>query len=250
MDRDENKKLEDLVTELVPSVEEPIQEGLPEPATPEQIEEAEGLLKQAQLAKIRGQGSVAERILKEAAEKAPGSAAVQAALGDQLWERSQFSRARAAYKTAHLLEPKNVLYETKWAESLVGSSRDPSSLQLGLAESYASAKTATVLSVFVPGLGQLVTGKRTQGIVMLCIWIAGWLYLIPNMLSRLPSAVGPDGARINEFSPLTMLTIGALALTWIWSATSASSFAKGQARMVGQKKIERPTPPGEGNFEL
>jgi hypothetical protein len=250
MDRDENKRLEDLVAELVPTSEEPDKEGLPEPATPEQVEEAEGLLKQAQLAKIRGQGSVAERLLKEAAERAPGSAAVQAALGDQLWERSQFSRARAAYKMAHMLEPKNVLYETKWAESLVGSSRDPSSLQGDLADSYASAKTATVLSVFVPGLGQIVTGKRTQGIVMLCIWIAGWLYLVPNALSRLPSAVGPQGARIGEFSPLTMFTIAVLAMTWIWSATSASSFAKGQARLGGAKKIDRPTPPGEGNFEL
>ena len=250
MDRDETKKLEALAEELAPTGDASETGSLPEPATPEQIEEAERLLKQAQLAKIRGQGSVAERILKEAAEKAPGSAAVQAALGDQLWERSQFTKARAAYKMAHLLEPKNVAYETKWAESLVGSMGDPLATQMSLAESYASAKTATLLSVFFPGLGQLVLGQRGSGIVMLVLWIGGWLLFIRSTFDRLPDAVGPGGARVTEFGTVSTVSLAVLVLTWIWSVSAASSKAKGEKVLSVSRKVEHPKPPGEGDFEL
>ncbi|HXH60637.1 MAG TPA: hypothetical protein VNI20_04700 [Fimbriimonadaceae bacterium] len=146
-----------------PEPEQPKPEKAPEPElppkpTPEQLEEADRLIQEASLARIRGQGSVAERLLKQASEVAPGSAALQVALGDELWKRSQYSKARDAYRMAHRIEPNNIAYETKWAESIVGSAGDPLSLT-SLSETYANAKAAAVLSFFIPGLGQIVSNK-------------------------------------------------------------------------------------------
>lgn len=249
MDHDETKKLEELAAELVdtPPEEEVDEKDLPEEPTPEAMEKAEQLLQQASLAKIRGQGSVAERLLKEAAEVAEGSASVQAALGDQLWERSQFSKARSAYKMAHQLEPKNLAYETKWAESLVGAG-DPLSLQRGMSESYASAKTASMLSVMCPGLGQLVKGDTSRGVVMISLWIGGWVWalLTPNGLKGIPAAVGISISGAEDFNATVLVPIACIVFTWIWSVTSASSHAKTHKA----KEVDRPAPPGEGDFEI
>jgi hypothetical protein len=247
VDHEEQERLKNLAEELAPAPKEPGEQELPEPSSPEQIEAAEKLIQQAQLARIRGQGSVAERFLKEASEVAPGSAAVRAALGDQLWERSQFSRARAEYKMAHLLEPDNVVYETKWAESLVGSMGDPLSRQ---EETYASAKSALLLSALFPGLGQVVSGQRVTGIIMLVLWIGGWIVVIPSALGRLPSAVGQGGTQIGQFGTGPMLALAVLLITWIWSVSSANAKVKNSKMAQALGKIERPTPPGEGNFEL
>jgi hypothetical protein len=248
VDHEETERLKELTEELAPAPEEDEGETkLPEPATPQEIEAAEKLIQQAQLAKIRGQGQVAERLLKEATEVAPGAAAVHAALGDQLWERSQFSRARAEYKLAHLLEPNNVALETKWAESLVGSMGNPLANQ---AETYASAKSAMMLSAFFPGLGQIVSGELVKGIVMLVLWIGGWVVVIPAALSRLPTAVGRQGTHITEFGSLAMTAVVVLVITWAWSVLSANSKIKESRMMQVMGKVERPTPPGEGNFEL
>lgn len=251
MDNEENKRLEELAEELAPAPVEEEEEDdgeLPEEATPEQIEEAERLLQQASLAKIRGQGSVAERFLKEATEAAPGSAVVQAALGDQLWERSQFSRARKAYQRAHELEPKNAAYETKWAESLVGSMGDPLSFQGDMEEVYASAKVATFLSIVLPGLGQVVMGEKKTGVLMMVLYSGGWLWasLVPHGLSGIPTALGVQGTLVEAFNASVLLPLAIVIVTWLWAVLSANTKVKTQSK----RKIDRPAPPGKGDFEM
>ncbi|MCH7945380.1 MAG: hypothetical protein IIC73_05115 [Armatimonadetes bacterium] len=229
------------------SEEEPAKEApeLPEKPSEQDLEEAERLLQQASLAKIRGHGSVAERLTDEAAEKAPGSAAVQAALGDLLWGRKQYKKARDKYHTAHLLEPDNSGYETKWAESLLGSAGDPESRGKSRAEVYASAKTGAVLSFIVPGLGQIVMGEVGTGITMMVIWAGGWTWalLVPAGLSGLPHAFGLN-AKVDTFNAMVLIPIAIVTVTWLWSLTSAGS----RAKSFQPKDIERPEPPGEGEF--
>jgi hypothetical protein len=192
---------------------------------------------------------VAERILKEAAEAAPGSAAVQAALGDELWQRSQYAKARDCYKLAHRLEPENPTYETKWAEAIVGSSGDPLSLTNGLAESYASAKTAGCLSMLLPGLGQLVIGESTKGIALMVVYVLAWVWAIftPNGLSGFPALFGyARESNVKEFNFMVFLPLFVVVCTWIAAISSINVHAK----RLEPKKVERPKPPGEGNFEL
>ena len=197
------------------------------------------------MAKIRGSDSLAERLTDEAAEKAPGSAAVQAALGDVLWGRKQYRKARDKYHIAHLLEPDNAGYETKWAESLLGSAGDPGSGGKSRAEVYASAKTGAVLSFIVPGLGQIVVGEVGTGITMMALWGGGWTWalLVPNGLSGLPHAFGLN-AQVDSFNATVLIPIAIVAVTWLWSLTSAGS----RAKSFQPKDVERPVPPGEGEF--
>ncbi len=235
--------------EEITKPEEPKEPELPPKATPEQIAEAERLLQQASLARIRGQGSVAERILKEAADAAPGAAAVQAALGDELWKRSQFAKARDCYKLAHRLEPENVSYETKWAESLVGSMGDPLSMTSGLAESYASAKSAGCMSMLLPGLGQIVLGETRKGVVLMVVYIVAWVWalLIPNGLSGLPILFGyGDKVLVKEFNSIVFLPLFIALVTWIAAISSINV----RTKSLAPKQIERPKPPGDGDFEL
>ena len=214
---------------------------LPKKPSEEALAEAERLLQEASLAKIRGNGSVAERLTDEAAEKAPGAAAVQAALGDILWDRQQYSKARDRYHIAHLLEPSNAGYETRWAESFTSLAGGPS----GGTASYASAKTGAVLSFMVPGLGQIVLGEVRLGLTMLGLWAGGWTwaFFVPNGLSGLPHAFGFN-AKVDTFNAIVLLPLAIATLAWLWSLTSAGSRAKAFKR----KSIERPIPPGEGDF--
>lgn len=220
---------------------------LPPKPTPEQVEEAERLLQQASLAKIRGQGQAAEQMLKEASEAAPGLASVHVALGDELWRRSQFSRARESYRLAHRLEPDNVAYETKWAESLVGSSGDPLAMAQGLSDSYASAKTAGCLSMLLPGLGQVVLEERRQGFTMILLWAGAltWTALTPNGLRGIPSLLGFK-SQVESFNALVLVPMALAAFTWLWAVTSCSV----RAKTMGPRTIDRPKPPGEGGFEI
>jgi tetratricopeptide (TPR) repeat protein len=222
---------------------------LPPPPTPEQLTEAERLLQQASLARIRQQGSVAEKFLKEAAEAAPGSAAVQAALGDELWRRSQFSKAREAYKMAHRIEPLNAAYETKWAESIVGSGGDPLAQISGLGDSYASAKSAGCLSMILPGLGQIVMGDKNKGIALIVVYVVAWTWAVftPNGLAGIPAAIGfRQEVHVKEFNALVLLPLAVVAVTWLSAVLSLSS----QMKVKAPRNIERPKPPGEGDFEL
>jgi tetratricopeptide (TPR) repeat protein len=222
---------------------------LPPPPTPEQLAEAERLLQQASLARIRQQGSVAEKFLKEAAEAAPGSAAVQAALGDELWRRSQFSKAREAYKMAHRIEPLNPAYETKWAESIVGSSGDPLAQLSALGDSYASAKSAGCLSMILPGLGQIVMGEKSKGIAMIVVYFVAWTWAVftPDGLDGIPAAIGfSQKVQVKEFNALVLLPLAVVAVTWLTAVLSLSAKMKDKT----PRSTDRPKPPGEGNFEL
>jgi hypothetical protein len=228
--------------------ETPAPERPPKP-TPEQVEEVERLLQQASLARIRNQNAVAERLLQEASELAPGSAAVQAAIGDELWKRGQFSKARDCYKLAHEIEPETAVYETKWAEAIVGSAGDPLALSSGLADSYASAKSAGCLSMLLPGLGQTVLGDTKRGVVMMVVYVLAWVWalLTPNGLSGFPSLLGyGDRVMVKEFNAMVLLPLFIAIATWLTAISSINV----QAKRLAPKKIERPTPPGEGGFEL
>lgn len=238
----------DIDEPIGPESEEEVAEEapeLPEKPSDQELEEAERLLQQASLAKIRGSDSLAERLTDEAAEKAPGSAAVQAALGDVLWGRKQYKKARDKYRTAHQLEPDNASYETQWAESLLGSAGDPENRGKSRAEVYASAKTGAVLSFIVPGLGQIVMGEVGTGTAMIVLWAGGWTWalLVPNGLSGLPHVFGLN-AQVDTFNAMVLVPIAIVTVTWLWSLTSAGS----RAKSFQPKDIERPVPPGEGDF--
>ena len=67
--------------EAEPAPEAGIEPGPLEPSTPEEVEKAEQLIRQARLATMRKQSSVARKLLDEAIETAPRSVPVLEAIG-------------------------------------------------------------------------------------------------------------------------------------------------------------------------
>lgn len=219
---------------------------LPDPPSDEALEKAERLLQESSLARIRGQNVAAERLLSEATELAPGSALVQAAIGDDFLARKQYGQARRAFYLAHKLEPEDTAYETKYAESILGGGAMSSlGIENSMSEQYASAKTAVILSILFCGLGQVVCGKRSQGFTFMGIWLSGvaWLSLAVDGFGRL---LGLAGIGNTPGDSLMLVPFGMIAVPWILSIAMAGNEAKGSAK----KTVDRPLPPGDGDFEI
>ncbi len=225
------------------------EEAQPVVSTPEQIEEAEGLIRQAQISKMRGQNLEADRLLKQAAEIAPGSVAVLEAVGDDLMARKQSRKARDVYAQALKIDPTNASVERKFAECILATSTAFDPMNPGSAvsnDSLANAKTAGCLSLMIPGLGQIVTGKVQRGVIMLSIVVVGWLcaLLIPDGIKGLMKMVGLTKEQA-EFNALVMLPLGAAACAHLWSVMDMVT----QAKLTPKKHVDRPRPPVDMPFE-
>ncbi|MBI3721152.1 MAG: hypothetical protein HY248_01245, partial [Fimbriimonas ginsengisoli] len=145
----------------------------PSPSTAEQLLEADGLLRQARVAKMRGQNEQAAALLQQAADTAPGAAAVLEAVGDEFAERRRWGEARSAYLRAHRADPLNPAIERKYAQTILRTTAGftvEQALGGGLdspfvdpSDAAANAKWAAVLSFFVPGAGHFALGETVTG---------------------------------------------------------------------------------------
>lgn len=180
---------------LVPKKEEvaeiEVQEEPAEPPTPAQLAEADKLVIQARVEKMRGNAAKSTEYLKQAAAAAPGSKAVLEALGDDLAERKQFKAAMNAYQRAFRLDPKNVGVEEKLANvaltmGSLGSLEDQMRRNLSdspfltEADAYARLPAAVFLSALVPGVGHLVLGRTSQGLMILAGWVASLIWFLSH----------------------------------------------------------------------
>jgi len=227
---------------VTPEDSEPeVQESF-EADPPEKVAEAENLLRQANLAKVRNQGAVADRLLKEAAEIAPNSAPVLEAIGDDFAARNQFRRAKEMYAKAHKIEPNNPVIENKYAETVlrVDLHIDPLSFEANTT-TFASGKSAAILSFIVPGMGQIVLEKYVIGGIMFTMWLGGLIgfYTLPGGIKGLLNSLfSPSGG---EIVPITFLFLAMVVFSWLWSVSSISAATKKMA----PRKIDRPLPPSE-----
>ncbi|MCU0317420.1 MAG: tetratricopeptide repeat protein [Fimbriimonadaceae bacterium] len=222
----------------------------PPPATPAQVEQAEKLLRDAQIAKMRGQNSVADKLLQEAAQVAPGSAAVMEAIGDDLVKRGQWRKAKDAYAQAHKIDPSNAAIERKFGEMVlkVDMSIDPFTLNQADAGTMATTKTALLLNVFFPGAGHLFLLERPlAGGIALASWAIGmaWLFFSPGTFSNLMSLFGFPGTS-GPFQPLNLLPVLLIIAPFLYCLSTSAAEAKRWS--VG--KIEKPVPPDNRDFEI
>lgn len=223
---------------------------LPEPPTPEQEARAEQLVRDSSFARVKGKHQDARKLLEEAAAAAPGSAAVQEALGDNWRALGALGKARDCYRLAMRLKPGNVPAERKYAECILGIANveDPAIL---LADerppnaNYASSKAAVVLSVFLPGLGHVVVGSVGRGALYITLWVLSWLMMLalPNGLSGLGNALrgGTDPVNGWVFPPLLVALI-------VFFASVGEMLAL--SKRFEAKKVDRPVPPVDKPFEL
>lgn len=220
------------------------------PPTPEQIAEAENLLRQAHLAKVRGQTSVARKLMEEAAQVAPGSAPVLEALGDEEMSHRAYSKAVKCYEAAMEADPGNVAIERKHGDAVFLVAQASAMFDLSAstyADSMASPKVAVILSLCIPGLGQMVTGRLTTGIVMLAGVVLGWLvaFLIPQGMAGFAGLFGTRSS-VSEFNGVVLLPLAVAIVFHFWSVIDAA----GRVDKGRHQKIDRPKPPVDKPFEL
>ena len=226
-------------------------ELLPEKPTPEQLHAADGLIRQARVEKMRGNVQRSTELLKEAVEAAPTAPAVLEALGDDLMERKQRKEALNAYKRAVKLDPTNVGLERKYAELVLGSSISMSfdeamradwseSPLLSSNDHVASGPAATLLSIFLPGLGHIVLGRTATGVAILCAWIASflWLTLMKKDLAEFGAKLY---GRASGAQPNYLVLIPLILLVGIFIGTINS--LRVPKKLGGRGKVDRPTPP-------
>lgn len=256
-----------LKEQLSPRDDAPEAEAEPEPEVvepeplpdPEKVAEAEDLVRRAMLAKRRSQKDEAAALFKQAEAVAPNAPAVLEAVGDDLVERGQIKAAIETYARAIKYSPSNVGLERKHANlvlRLTGAATIEQQLRGGLSEaapdSVASGKVAVFLSVFVPGLGQMVTNRLNLGITMLALWVVAWIPALTirdskgvRAISNLPDLISGRGA---DVSALVMVGLGVALITHFASVAEAAT--KVPKKSSGPKPmIERPRPPVDLPFE-
>ncbi len=225
---------------------------LPDPPTLQQAEKAEQLIRQAQIAKRRGETALAGKLLDEALLVSPGSSSVNEAIGDDLLDRKQVKAAKEAFALAYKIDARNVSAERKYCECVLRLAAivDPFALAgSGGSSSAATGKSAFLLSLFIPGLGQMITDQVAKGSVMLGGWVVGWIWalLIPDgvrgLLAQIGIRTGKNGAELNGW---VLVPLAISAAFHLWSLYDAAAQAGTHKRV----KIDHPVPPVDKSFEL
>lgn len=208
--------------------------------TPEQVQKADSLLQRYKLEKTRQNHEMAARYLAEAKAEAPNYTYVVECEGDELVQSGKRKDAIVVYKRAFKLDSKNVSAEKKHADLVFSQNAAAVSLTMSNAEAVASAKTATILSVMIPGLGQVVTGNYVKGGILAAVWVMSlaWMLSMPNGLRSLPGALA---GRESNLNPLLFVGLGLAFVVWLGSVIDMQSTSKAYER--NRKHKAPPKPP-------
>jgi tetratricopeptide (TPR) repeat protein len=210
------------------------------PDDPDKVEQAERTLREANLARVRGQNLVADRLLKEAAEVAPNTASVLEAIGDSQVANGRYRDAKLTFARAHKIDPSNKSIENKYGEMVlkVDLHIDPFA-HADTFDGYASPKIAVILSLICPGLGQFAVERYVKGGIMLTIYAISWVMmgLLPGGFKSVFAFMTGKGS----FDPLGGLLLLIALGDLVWSIADLSSL-----KNKAPKKIERPLPPMDG----
>lgn len=227
-------------------------EDLP-PPTPQQLQEADALIRQARVEKMRNNSQKATDLLKQAVAAAPSAPSVLEALGDDLMERKQVKAAKDAYQKAFKLNPKNVGVEEKLASAALtigtlGSLEDQMRNHLGSgldSEAMARIPYAALLSAILPGSGHIVLGKNGTGIPILVAWLVSVIWFLTHWfdfvkwLSVLKG--GHEQPNAIVFVPLVLMAV-------IYVSTLGSLKGLG-GKGVKRKDVVHPKPPVDLPFD-
>ncbi len=223
------------------------------PATPEQARQADNLIRQSRVEKMRGNSAKALTLMREAAALAPTSPTVLEALGDDLVERRQYKDAMATFKRALQFSPRNVSIETKLAQAalkLSGMGSIEQQLRMGdsafisRSDAVASLRSARFFNALVPGVGHMVLGRTGTGVAILIGWTLciGIVAAMQNDVKSILRMAAPQHAQPNL---IVLLPLFLAILIWI----SAQAALGVEDRPSTRTKVDRPKPPVDLPFE-
>lgn len=223
------------------------------PPTPKQLQEADALIRQARVEKMRNNSQKATDLLKQAAAAAPGAPSVLEALGDDLMERKQIKAAKDAYQKAFRLNPKNVGVEEKLAKAALtmgtmGSLEEQMRNHLGSgldSEAMARLPYAALLSAILPGAGHVVLGKNGAGVPIIVAWLACVVWFLTHWFDFVKWLSvfkgGHEHPNAVVFVPLVLMAI-------IYVSTLGNLKGLG-GKGVKRKDVVHPKPPVDLPFD-
>ncbi len=211
-------------------------------------DEVERLLRQANLQKMRGQLEDASASVQQALELMPDDADVWAMLGDLRQQAGDMQGAHDAYKRAHELAPDNAAIERKYAQTVLALTSQQEQFQLWqqaiegkLPEEELGPPRqpalAFLLSLVMPGLGQLYNGQIVKGGILLGIMLAGLslFMLIGDAKTALQNmiafVVNPSRMR-GDISQVHLLITLALFIVWVYAILDAPLSAVARNRRL------------------
>ncbi len=211
-------------------------------------DEVERLLRQANLQKMRGQLEDASASVQQALELMPDDADVWAMLGDLRQQAGDMQGAHDAYKRAHELAPDNPAIERKYAQTVLALTSQQEQFQLWqqaiegkLPEEELGPPRqpalAFLLSLVMPGLGQLYNGQIVKGGILLGIMLAGLslFMLIGDAKTALENmiafVVNPSRMR-GDISQAHLLITLALFIVWVYAILDAPLSAAARNRRL------------------
>lgn len=211
-------------------------------------DQVERIERELAVAKRRGDPEALSQAQKALEALDQDNAYVLAFQGDLLSERGHHEKARQVYAKAHELVPNDVDIDRKLAQAIFLTMPTAGLMPSSEFESVATAKTALILSLMVPGLGQLVRGKVALGLGLLIGWLLCWLWgvSVPNGFPGLFHLFG-IGQVSAPFNGVILLPIFGMAMAFAVSWGEAASALKS---VEPKKKIEHPVPPVDKEFEI
>ncbi len=208
--------------------------------TPEEVAMVDALLREAQLAKIRGQRDAFEAKLAEASAIAPDDSGVHEAMGDAHADARRMIAAKESYQRAVKANPKNVSAEKKLAELVFRE------LQAGLmasgyfanqSEAMTSPTKAKVFNAILPGFGHVLLGETTRGAIIIGLWVL--MVVLSFALGGVSSLLGAVGIDRNA----TVQPVGYVPLVLglvVYLASFVGLGGGGGSRRSGPSRPEPP----------
>ena len=250
MERDGNGPEPDLSAGLTAPV---AVEAVPEPAprwvttSLEAANQADNLLRQAHVSKMRGEGERSSHLIAEVYQQAPNYAPAVLGYVDELLVRGKAGDAVRILEEAIATSPPSLQLDDKRAELILRTRfresdyYDPADAKAN----YASAKIAVMLSVFVPGLGHIALEKYNRGAVIMAGWLlgVGGIFLVPGGAKGFEGLMNPK-AHV-PFNPLVLLPMAIAVVAFAVGITETSQEAKKSTTI----RPDRPVPPVDKPFE-
>lgn len=233
--------------------------------------ERDRLLTLANVQRVRGQLPEAQKTLRDAlalgGEATAADAPIHEMLGDLLGADGKWDEAKAAYATAHALDPARVAAERKLAQAALHVAEAAQARALadavlrgealpsavgGSASSQGKRSPAMAMffSAVIPGAGQLYNGQTVKGLLCIAVTVITLLaiWLVPGgalVLDQIVSMIVPGAKKRlapGEAPPFVWFLVLLSAVVWLYSVLDAPTVA---AKMSDDRRRGGVPPEGD-----
>ncbi len=251
-------KIADLSAELPVALEAAHVEDAPRELAPVERRAFDLEIQRVRLMLGRGEREPAEAGVKALAGTYGDQPELLELRGDLALGRKRVKEAEGLYARARALAPGNVGIEKKHADAVFAAS-GMGTLEDQLRASEAGTPildvdraarggVATLMTLFLPGLGQIVMGKQVKGVAFLTVWFVAALYVFLHgrMLAGLLRSLG-FGSGGDDPTGLFWLALVVMVGTALVALFDCAAMAKGAPK--GTISADRPKPPVDLPFE-